>query len=136
MYVVAIARMSKRKATCLASCLALAILGNAALAPQALADRSDCPSQFLCVWDGPTYGGERKQFHDNGWQNLTNFGFNDRTSSVYNNTNRYAQLSEHINGGGPRLCLFPGGYMSLSGTYWDNKASSVWLGTSSCAGGG
>lgn len=41
-----------------------------------------------------------RKFTNNGWQNLTDVGFNDIASSFYNNTNRFVTLSEHINGGG------------------------------------
>lgn len=115
--------------------LALAVLGSTLFAPSALAVRSDCPAQYICLWDGPTYGSARAQFHDNGWQNLTNFGFNDVTSSYWNNTNRWAKLAEHINAGGMQICIAPGQYGTFAtGGFpnWDNIASSVWLGTTGC----
>lgn len=120
----------RRLRTWLLSCIAIGSVVSAVMAPQAFADRSDCPGQYVCLWDGETYGGERRQFHDNGWQNLTDFGFNDVASSVYNNTNRYARFAEHINGGGAAFCLLPGGYSSIAGWYLNNKISSVWLGPS------
>jgi hypothetical protein len=115
--------------------IAVAIAG-AVLVPPASADRSDCPAQYVCLWDGPTYGSARAQFHDNGWQNLTDWGFNDLTSSVFNNTNRYATLAEHINGGGIHTCFGPGSWGSLAtGGFpnWDNIASSVNLNPNGCA---
>lgn len=127
--------MRRRQLAALAVCLALAVLGSAVVAPQAMANREDCPAQYFCLWDGPTYGSTRVQFHDNGWQNLTDWGFNDMASSVYNNTNRYAKIAEHINAGGRQLCIGPGGSTTLGGggfPTWDNLASSVWLGTSGC----
>lgn len=115
----------RRASVVVAGVGAIAALCGSGLTSTAAADRSDCPAQYFCLWDGPTYGSDRVQFHDNGWQNLTNFGFNDRASSVYNNTNRYARFSVDINGGGSKYCLGPGGYASLSGTGWDNVASAV-----------
>jgi len=115
----------RRWKTSLASCFVLAILGSAVLAPQAIANREDCPSQYVCLWDGPTYGEERRQFHDNGLQNLTDFSFNDRTSSIYNNTNRWAAIYEHTWGGGSRRCIRPGQAYSLSGDALNNQASSI-----------
>lgn len=125
----------RRRVAALAACLALSALGSAALAPQAMANREDCPSQYFCLWDGASYGGTRVQFHDNGWQNLTDYGFNDLASSVYNNTNRYAKIAVNINGGGEKVCIGPHGYTSFGGggfPSYDNEASSVWLGTEGC----
>ena len=85
-----------------------AIIVSSVGAPQASADQSDCPSGYICLWDGPTFGGARVQFHDNGWQNLTNFGFNTLTSSYWNNTNRIGTLSEDVTGAGKKLCIDPG----------------------------
>ena len=123
--------MSGRRAT-LSLVLVLAIAGSTAFASSAVADRSECPSQELCLWDGPTYGGGRADFHDNNWTNLS--GFDDITSSVYNNTNRWAIVASDPNGGGSWIaCLAPGGFTSFNtGGFpsFDNTASSVWLGTS------
>lgn len=33
-----------------------------ALAPHALAEKSECPSGYVCLWSGPTFGGERAFF--------------------------------------------------------------------------
>jgi hypothetical protein len=113
--------------------LVLAVLGSTVLAPSsALADRSQCPPQELCLWDGPTYGGGRVDYHLNNWTNMS--GFDNIASSVYNNTNRWAIVAAGWNGGeGWIACLGPGGYTSFNTGGFppiDNTASSVWLGTS------
>jgi hypothetical protein len=117
----------RRRMAALAACFALAGLGSAALAPQAMANREDCPGQFLCLWNGPTFGEARIQVHDNGWQNLSNFGFNDTMSSLFNNTNRYAQIAVDANGNGEKLCIGPGGWWGPVPAQFNNNASSVRL---------
>jgi hypothetical protein len=130
------ARIQSGKRARLIALLALMASASAVLAPSAVADRSDCPAQYLCLWDGPTYGGARAQFHDNGWQNLTDWGFNDITSSVFNNTNRWATIAEHINGGGMKTCFSPGEYRTFNtGGFpsWDGIASPVNLSPNGCS---
>lgn len=121
----------KRAARCIA--LLSVAVGSTVFAPSAFANQSDCPAQYLCLWDGNTYGGARAQFHDNGWQNLAPYGFDNIASSVYNNTNRYAVVADGANGGGPWLvCLGPGQAATFNTGGFppiNNVASSVWLGT-------
>jgi Peptidase inhibitor family I36 len=124
--------MRRRMAAAVAACLVLAALGAAMAAPQASANIEDCPEQYVCLWNGPTFGEERIQLHNNGWQNLTDLGFNDVTSSIYNNTNRWAKISRDINGGGEVLCIEPGIGLRFGGTIWDNIASAVKLQTTHC----
>jgi hypothetical protein len=111
----------------LAACFTLALVGGAALAPQAMANWEDCPGEYLCLWNGQTYGEARIQVHDNGWQNLSNFGFNDTMSSLRNNTNRYAQIAVDANGNGEKLCIGPGGGWGPVPGQYNNNASSVRL---------
>jgi hypothetical protein len=109
----------------LAACFALAALASAALAPQAMANREDCPGQYVCLWNGPTFGEERVQFHDNGLQSLVPWGFNDRASSAYNNTNRWARIWDNSNGTGTSACIPPGVSEQWSGTGFNNIASAI-----------
>jgi|ERR1044071_8620182 hypothetical protein len=113
-----------------ASCLMVATFGLLMVAPGAEAARTDCPGQYFCVWDTGNYTGRMLQFHDNGWQNLTGWDFNDKASAYFNNTNRYARLSYDINGQGGGECFRPGNYSSMTGWNLNNNASAVWLGTS------
>jgi len=115
----------RRWTVALATCFSLALTLGAVFAPTASANREDCPAQYVCLWDGPTFGEDRRQFHDNGLQNLSDFSFNDRTSSIFNNTNRWAAIYEHAWGGGGRRCIRPGQSYSLSGDVLNNQASSI-----------
>jgi hypothetical protein len=109
----------------LATCFALAMLVSAALAPQAMANRESCPSGFICLWNGPTFGEERVDFHDLGFQNLGP-AITNRASSVYNNSGRWVKLFKDIaGGGGEPLCQRPGASMSLEGTIWNNTIESI-----------
>jgi hypothetical protein len=114
-----------RKAAAAAGVIGLASLAAMGFAPSASAVIGDCPAQYFCLWDGDSFNGDRVQFHDNGWQNLSSFGFNDRASSAYNNTNRYARISVDAGGAGNRLCFGPGVAGSLPNFGWNNIASAV-----------
>jgi Peptidase inhibitor family I36 len=115
----------------LASCLALAMIGGGALAPSAMANREDCPAQWFCLWDGETYGTDMHRWHDNGSFNLADWGFNNRASSGYNNTNRYVVVYEGANLTGSGWCFLPGEAWRFPGT-WNNIASSVRISPTSC----
>jgi hypothetical protein len=62
--------------------LACALLTTA---PKASADKSDCPSAKICLWDGPTFGGQQSFW--NGYETGCHALENIDPSSVYNNTN-------------------------------------------------
>jgi Peptidase inhibitor family I36 len=127
-----LARGVLRYAPMVTTGIALMVLGAVA-APPATADRSDCPAEYLCLWDGYSYGGTRVQFHDNGWQNLSGSGLDNAASSVYNNTNRWATLSMDPNGGGLHFCVQPGIPQTFSGVpLWDNQVSAVNLQPGGC----
>lgn len=84
----------KRSAT-LSALVSLALVASAffAFAPAASADYGDCPSQKICLWAGPTYGGQRAFFDasDTGWKSLANID----PRSVRNNTsNRHVYFPE------------------------------------------
>lgn len=113
--------------------VAIAMLCCSALVPgAAVANRSDCDAQWFCLWDGPSYGDRRLQFHDNGGVNLASYGFDDQASSVYNNTNRWGRLSLDWYGGGASICIGPGQYESFFATGWNNQISSLNLQPSPC----
>lgn len=71
----------------LSGLIALALLASAALtlAPQASADKSDCPSQKICLWSGQTYGGQQSFW--NAWETGCHGLENIDPTSAYNNTN-------------------------------------------------
>lgn len=117
----------RRFTALLVASISLALLWGFALSSQASADKNDCPSGYICLWDGSTFGMTRAQFHDNGWQNLSDFGFNDQMSSIYNNTNRWGQISVDAGGGGNKLCMPPGTSLGPVAAQWNNNASAVQL---------
>jgi hypothetical protein len=46
---------------------------------------ADCPVGWFCFYDGANFGYPRGKLSDCGWQDLANWGWQDRTSSVHNN---------------------------------------------------
>jgi hypothetical protein len=115
----------RKRTAALAACFLLSLLGTALLASPASAAKEDCASQQVCLWNGAAFGGERVDIHNNGWQNLT--GFDDKASSVFNHTNRDAQIAIHGGGEGEKLCIHSGQSFSLENMIFNNNASSVRL---------
>lgn len=110
----------------LAACFALAMVGGAALAPQAGASFSECEQGWVCLWQNELFTGRKLQFQDWGtWQNLTAYEFNDQASSVYNHTNRDAKISWDINGGGATRCIQPSESFQVMPGNWNNSASAI-----------
>jgi hypothetical protein len=65
------------------------------------------------------------EFQSRGfWQNLTDYGFNDKTTAWRNRTNDDAKLAQDINGGGGQICLQPNSSNSLL-TGFNDLASSI-----------
>lgn len=69
----------------------------------------DCPPSFVCVWEGPTFGGAHLFFHgyETGTHNLNNLSC---VRSVWNHTGEHtAVLPEWFwPSGSPNLILSPG----------------------------
>jgi hypothetical protein len=102
--------------------------GGGTLAPASTASMSVSCSSPLRLYEHTWYGGRELSFWDPGfWQNLGDYGFNDRTSS-YKIGACYAHLAEHAWGGG---WWYPGDtspyhwepYM-ISG--WNDRVSSIY----------
>jgi hypothetical protein len=74
----------------LSALVALVVLAGAllVLAPTASANRSDCPLNTVCLWEGPTFGGDRAFFSENdeGCKPLNNIdpksGYNRADSAI------------------------------------------------------
>lgn len=117
----------RRWKACVAACFALAMLGSATLATQASADRSDCPSGWVCLWDGPTFGTDMQRFRDNGFQSLAGpvIFWNDRASSAYNHTNRWAAIYRHNEVGSLKRCIAPESWSEFWGHTLNNEASGI-----------
>lgn len=60
---------------------------------------SDCPSGWFCFWDGGSYTGAMGKLSSCGWQDLDDFGWSDRVSSVYNRTSDHVQYINHHDSG-------------------------------------
>lgn len=102
------------------------VMMSALIAPQASASQGDCPDQWLCLWSDYSYNLDIHRWHDNGWQNLEP-SFNTVASTVYNHSNRYAELAIDFGGGLPRRCIQPNAAFSLAGLGFDTNTSSVRL---------
>ena len=66
--------------------------------PQATAD---CPSGWFCFYDHASFGYPRGKLSDRGWQDLSQFGWSDRTESVHNNTTTRVEFDNHFDFGNP-----------------------------------
>ncbi|AQU66913.1 peptidase inhibitor family I36 protein [Streptomyces niveus] len=85
-----------------------------------------CANGWVCLYQYTDGGGRRLIFSDEYWDNLGNYGFDNKTSSWRNNQNRgdSASLAQFNDGGGTRVSLTAPAYASSLGAF-DNKASSV-----------
>jgi hypothetical protein len=85
----------------LAAFVALVVLTGAffALAPKAFAEKSDCPAGDVCVWEGPTFGGNRAFFagSETGCHSLANID----PKSAYNHTGNHAAILVNLAGLAP-----------------------------------
>lgn len=97
-------------------------------ASPAVAYSSWCSSS-LRLYDYNWYGGRRLSFWDRGfWQNLSDYGFEDRTSS-YIVGGCYSYLAEHADGGG---WWYPGPSFPYAGEPimlwdWQDRISSIYI---------
>jgi len=86
---------------------------------------NECPDGWVCLWEDKEYSGRMLEFQSRGfWQNLTDYGFNDKTTAWRNRTNDDAKLAQDINGGGGQICLQPNSSNSLL-TGFNDLASSI-----------
>lgn len=87
-------------------------------------------SSSLRLYDYSYFGGRRLSFWDRGfWQNVSDYGFNDRTSS-YIVGGCYVYLAEHNDGAG---WWYPGPTYPYAGEPvmapgWDDVISSIYIG--------
>lgn len=99
------------------------------LAVPASADDSRCPSNSFCLFQDVNYGGQRVVFNRIGYAycNLGDFGFNNKASSMINNTGRRVVLHQYVNcGGGQTYGAAPNSVdSSLSNNNFNDKASAV-----------
>lgn len=99
---------------------------------------SDCEGTNYCGWEHPYYGGGYWWVPWNyGVANLGNWGWNDRTSHVRNQTNIHKRISDNCNGcsTGAWEPSPPGDdhnfcYQAIGGNYvcqwWDNRITALY----------
>lgn len=97
--------------------------------PSTLA-KSDCGGGWLCLWEDAYYSNRRLQFSDGYWQDLSAYGFNDKTSSWFNNQDCAWYNSKNDWGYlwdwayGSSISLSPCGSASTMGS-WNDRADEV-----------
>jgi hypothetical protein len=95
-----------------------------------------CSPGYICLYENANYGGRRLQFRDRDHRdqciNLSNYGFNDKISSVRNQSNVDVRLFYGANCSGTSRCLNPGSGIPFLGS-GDNKFSSLWIYTTATA---
>lgn len=85
----------------------IAVAGVSVLPSTAMANKSDCPGGYVCVWTGPTYGGTRSQWAGSETGTKTMASIDPR--SAYNHTgNHTAVFPTWFEGCCPNLILSPG----------------------------
>ena len=83
-------------------------------------------SGLVTLYDDEVFAGASLSFGTmSGWQNLTNYGFNDRMESWRNNRNCAAIIARDINGGGGQLALAASSSDDAVAANWKNQASSI-----------
>ncbi|GAA3165744.1 MULTISPECIES: peptidase inhibitor family I36 protein [Streptomyces] len=85
-----------------------------------------CANGWVCLYQYSHGGGRRMIFNDDYWDDLDNYGFDNRTSSWRNNQKKgdRAWLAQYRGGKGTQINLSAPGYAATLGSF-DNKASSV-----------
>lgn len=85
-----------------------------------------CANGWVCLYQYANGEGRRLIFSDEYWDNLGNYGFDNKTSSWRNNQNSgdNASLAQNGDGSGTRVTLSAPGYASSLGSF-DNRASAV-----------
>lgn len=101
--------------------------GREASVSAASDDCNGIPYYWLYLYDYSYYGGRILQFNDvNLWQNLGDYGFDNRTSSWWNDTDCYAYLADGAWGSGALMGM-PSVTWQGSMGWWANRASAVYI---------
>ena len=91
----------------------------------ASADCNGISYYWLYLYDYAYYGGRILQFNDvNLWQNLADYGFDNRTSSWWNDTDCYAYLADGAWGTASLMGMPSLRWQGHMG-WWDNRGSSL-----------
>lgn len=89
------------------------------------ASYSGCPARYMCLYQHSKYRGRRLQFRDPGDHYLSDYGFNDRTSSWRNRRRLAGRLYQHSDRGGASVCTQRYSASSHMGSFND-KASLLY----------
>ena len=103
------------------------VVMRASLAP------SDCPLDYVCLWENPDFIGGMVAYRDCcAWNNLANVGFNNVASSWRNRKGVDAKVANFADGNGALVCLNNGSQAGSMGGF-DNQATSIKVFSSSGA---
>lgn len=64
----------------------------------ATAAAADCPSGWFCFYDGVNYAYPRGELSDCGWQDLSQYGWHDRTEAVHSRVGSSVSFINHAAG--------------------------------------
>jgi Peptidase inhibitor family I36 len=96
-------------------------------ASPAIADVNGCPEQKVCLWPDTAYKGAGYQAPS--WPSVSSLkpaGFNDKASSLYNNTALTMRFYQDENGGGKYVIVGPySGIADLRTVYLYNPNGTV-----------
>ncbi len=85
-----------------------------------------CPNGWTCLYQDANWLGRMLQFATPGyWQNLSDYGFNDQTSSWSNHRGNASYLSFDAGGYGDHLTLGGNSHSAYVGDYWNDNASAI-----------
>ncbi len=87
---------------------------------------SDCPSNWVCLWQDSQYSGRMLQFQQCcQWQNLADYGFANKMSSWANKRDFDARWAFGPNGGGTVRCMDSHSSVSYVGNPDNDQAESI-----------
>jgi len=105
---------------------AVAVSATGFAAPASAGDGRDCAPNRMCLWDDDNYDDRLLQF-ESGSSNLKFDRFNDKTSSVFNNTPAAFVLYDDTRGSDTSVCVMAGAQSRNLDDYgFGDKASSLY----------
>ena len=104
----------------------IALPGGAGFLQVAPTAPSDCPLNYVCLWEHQDFTGAMVAYSDCcSWYNLGDAGFNNRMSSWRNRKTVDAKVADFADGNGDRLCLNDGGQNASVSVAWNDAATSI-----------
>lgn len=96
-----------------------------AMPNQRLLASPDCENGWFCFYDGGAYGYPRGKLSDCGFQDLGDFGWSDRTSSVDNGTSSNVRYYNHRDSGDEYMFTNNAGQHGRLSSEYTNRADHV-----------